>query len=277
LTADTTYWVRVTNTINGVTNSTDSGDATVTVDASTNGSLDTTVTAIGGGGGRYVPDPHAVPENGAGGSASFTGASSSASDLTEHLTVRGGPPVSHGSPDNRIGSGGGATLTDHAEAGGDLDVTASLLGVAGANGGSSGAAKADAHRLVDCVLLLEPVVENEVRDERAADPIATAAVDEDRAAARAAQHAENALEGGVVLGAAGDWDVDVLEPCRARDGRLVERPRLHRVAEIEHDPAARDTECGEVLGRGLTPAHHAGCDEAGVGHAGERPNGLCHV
>ncbi len=78
------------------------------------------------------------------------------------------------------------------------------------------AAEPDSHRLVDGVLLLEPLVEYEVRDQRAAYTVAAAAMDEHGPATGAAEYAENALERGVIVGAGGDGDVDVFESRNAR-------------------------------------------------------------
>ena len=99
------------------------------------------------------------------------------------------------------------------------------------------APQADAHGLGDGVLLLHAVIQHQERQQGAADAVAAGAVHQDRAVARVAQDLEDAVErriGQAVPGPTGTFTYSM--PSEATRRGLVERPGLHRVAQVEHHP-----------------------------------------
>src|SRR3989441_7489391 len=101
------------------------------------------------------------------------------------------------------------------------------------------ASRTNSQRFVDGILLLEPLIEHEVRNQRRAHAVAAGAMDQDALAAAELPHgAQRGLERGVADVALAEGDVHVLEPRRAhRVGRPV-GPRLHRLAGGWHPLAS---------------------------------------
>ena len=71
-----------------------------------------------------------------------------------------------------------------------------------------------------------------------------------------AEDSEDPVEDRVREGARGHRHVDVLEPERRGQARLVEGPGLHRVANVEDDDPGSLGECFEVLRFGLAPGQY---------------------
>ena len=101
-------------------------------------------------------------------------------------------------------------------------------------------------------------------------------MDEDRPVAGFTKNSMNPLERRIGHGARGHGDHHVLESQASGGGGLVQRAGLHRIAKIEHDPAARLVECLEIRGGRLPTGHDVGEDLAGVGDVFQGLEGRRH-
>ena len=132
-----------------------------------------------------------------------------------------------------------------------------------------GPAEPAAHRDGGRRVVVEPAIENEMGDDGPPDPVAAGTMEQGWSRRVVADQGEQALERFVRDRAGRHRNVDVSHAQRTNQLAFVERARLHRIANVEHELDARVPERLEMGAPGLTSREQVRERLRGVGDAGE--------